>query len=363
VRARIFSFGVGYDVNSRLLDKLVRANHGQTEYVRPDEDIEDRVSRLYRRIESPVMTDVKLEFVFDEIKTEEGKPINRVYPRGSFDLFAGEQLVMVGRYKKSGPAKVLITGSVGGKEQKLDFPAKLTKKSGDETIAFVEKLWAIRRVGEILDEIDLKGKNQELVKELINLATRHGILTPYTSFLADENSRLGDVATNVRRAESRLLALDRASGADGFYQRAFKGEMQRARLAAPAAAAPSAPGRGRSAYGMGSAGAFGSGMAAGRPAPTMAPVLSEEMAEAENEMGAAVQTVRNIGNRAFYRRGDRWVDSTLTEEQEKNPVRVKQFSDEYFALARRHGREFSQYMVFDEPVLLNVESQAYLIEP
>ena len=104
-------------------------------------------------------------------------------------------------------------------------------------------------------------------------------------------------------------------------------------------------------------------MAAGRPAPTRAPVLSEEMAEAEDEMGAAVETVRNIGNRAFYRRGDRWVDSTLTEEQEKNPVRVKQFSDEYFALARRHGRDFSQYMVFDEPVLLNVQSQAYLIEP
>jgi Ca-activated chloride channel family protein len=363
VRARIFTFGVGYDVNSRLLDKLVRANHGQTEYVRPDEDIEDRVSRLYRRIESPVMTDVNLELVFDEVKTEEGKSINRVYPRGSFDLFAGEQLVMVGRYKKSGPAKVVITGSVGGKEQKLDFPAKLTKRSGDETFAFVEKLWAVRRVGEILDEIDLKGKNQELVKELIDLATRHGILTPYTSFLADENTRLGDVATNVRRAGDRLLALDRASGADGFYQRAFKGEMQRARLAAPAAAAPSAPRRGGSAYGMGGASAFRSGMAAGRPAPTMAPVLSEEMAEADAEMGAAVETVRNIGNRAFYRRGDRWVDSTLTEEQEKDPVRVKQFSDEYFALARRHGRDFSQYMVFDEPVLVNVQSQAYLIEP
>ncbi|MFH1265633.1 MAG: VIT domain-containing protein, partial [Planctomycetota bacterium] len=102
VRARIFSFGVGYDVNSRLLDKLVRANFGQSEYVRPDEDIEDRVSRLYRRIQSPVMTDVGLEFTLDEVKTEEGKPVNRVYPKGSFDLFAGEQLVVVGRYKKPG---------------------------------------------------------------------------------------------------------------------------------------------------------------------------------------------------------------------------------------------------------------------
>ncbi|NQU24769.1 MAG: VWA domain-containing protein, partial [Candidatus Nealsonbacteria bacterium] len=100
IRARIFSFGVGYDVNSRLLDRLVRENFGQSEYVRPDEDIEDRVGRLYNRIESPVMTDVQITFDIDAVRTEHGKPVNRVYPSGSFDLFAGEQLVVVGRYKK-----------------------------------------------------------------------------------------------------------------------------------------------------------------------------------------------------------------------------------------------------------------------
>ena len=368
VRARVFSFGVGYDVNSRLLDKLVRSNYGQSEYVRPDEDIEDRVSRLYRRIESPVMTDVGLRFVFDELKTEEGKPINRVYPKGSFDLFAGEQLVVVGRYKKSGTAKVVITGSVGGRQQKLDFPAKLAKKSGDETFAFVEKLWAVRRVGEILDEIDLKGKNEELVKELIDLATRHAILTPYTSFLTDENTNVRDLASNVRRADRRLLALDQAYGAAGFYQRSMKSSMQRASQPAPAPAARAAgPGMGMGGRGVaGGFGGFGYGAgaptsAAGQPAASVA--LPRELAEADEEMEAAVQTVRNIGNRAFYLRDGRWVDSTVTEEQEKSSIRVKQFSDEYFELARRHGRDLSQYMVFDEPVLVNVEEQAYLIEP
>ena len=50
VRARVFAFGVGYDVNSRLLDKLARANFGLSEYVRPNEDIEASVSALYRKI-------------------------------------------------------------------------------------------------------------------------------------------------------------------------------------------------------------------------------------------------------------------------------------------------------------------------
>ncbi len=139
LHARIFAFGVGYDVNSRLLDKLVRANFGQSEYVRPNENIEERIAKLYNRIESPVMTGVQLEFVFDAIKTEEGNPINRVYPKDSFDLFAGEQLVVVGRYRKAGAAKVIVQGSVDGNQQKLDFPAMLAAKSNDESFAFIEK--------------------------------------------------------------------------------------------------------------------------------------------------------------------------------------------------------------------------------
>ncbi|NUQ64407.1 MAG: VWA domain-containing protein, partial [Pirellulales bacterium] len=216
VRARIFAFGVGYDVNSRLLDKLAREGFGQSQYVRPNEDIEDSVSRLYRRIESPVMTDVTIEFAFDEKHEELGKPVSRVYPKGSFDLFAGEQLVVVGRYKKAGPVKVTVRGSVAGEEQKLDFPAKLARHSEDETAGFIEKLWAVRRIGEILDELDLKGKNEELIEELVKLSTRHGILTPYTSFLADEDTSIRDTASNLRRADRRLSALAEPSGAGGF---------------------------------------------------------------------------------------------------------------------------------------------------
>ncbi|MGH7136769.1 MAG: vWA domain-containing protein, partial [Pirellulales bacterium] len=155
VRARVVAFGVGYDVNSRLLDKLVRQNHGQSEYVRPNENIEERVSRLYQKIESPVMTDVAIQFSIDALPAEAGDAVNRLYPKQVVDLFAGEQLVLVGRYKRPGTAKVTITGSVGGQRQSFDFPAELVAESKDETFAFVEKLWALRRVGEIIDELDL----------------------------------------------------------------------------------------------------------------------------------------------------------------------------------------------------------------
>ena len=116
--------------------------------------------------------------IWKTIQREKGSPVSRVYPKGEFDLFAGDQLVLVGRYKQPGDAKVTISGTVDQDQQSFDFPAKLVEYSADDSHAFVEKLWALRRVGEIIDEIDLHGKNQELVNELVALATRHGILTP-----------------------------------------------------------------------------------------------------------------------------------------------------------------------------------------
>lgn len=356
VRARIFSFGVGYDVNSRLLEKLVREGFGQTEYVRPNEDIEDCVSKLYNRIESPVMTNVQLEFVYDQLKTEEGSPINRVYPRGSFDLFAGQQLAVVGRYRKPGAVKVAVQGTVGDSPQKLDFPAALVEKSPDESFAFIEKLWAVRRVGEILDDLDLRGKNDELVKELVDLATKHGILTPYTSFMADDRVNLHDLAGNAARAGGRLQLFSSADGRSGVEQRAFGGAMRRA--GGGAGGAPSGPADNYSA--LVPARAAAEAIAASPMATGSARAASKD---AERELGQAEKNIQQVGNRTFFRRNGQWVDSQVTKEQEQNARRVKQFSDEYFELARTQGRRLSQYFVFDEPVLLNFDNQAYLIEP
>lgn len=375
--ARLFAFGVGYDVNSRLIDRLVRDGRGQSEYVRPDENIEARVSSLYRKIQSPVATDVSIEFVFDEKGDGDAKTINRVYPKGRVDLSAGEQLVVVGRYRCGGAAKVLISGKLGGsdadnnKALKLEFPAALAEHSSDDTHAFVEKLWAVRRVGEIIDELDLHGKNDELVDELVRLATKHGILTPYTSFMADEGTDIHNLAENARRAGVRLADLKQAEGYGGFAQRSFKGAMQKAQVANAPAALPM-PAADSSAMGYGMMPGMGGGQAMGRGAgmgggmmggvagQSSAPAFA---AEAEQDYKTSAQTVRQIGNRAFYRRDNQWIDSTLNAEQQKNPTRIKQFSKEYFALAKRLTPGMSQYLTFDEAVLVKLDGKAYLIEP
>ncbi|MEX2141593.1 MAG: VIT domain-containing protein [Pirellulales bacterium] len=395
IKARLFVFGVGYDLNARLLDKLSRENFGLSQYVRPNEDIEAHVSALYSRIGAPVMSDVKIKFDVEGAKTEEGDLITRQYPKDVTDLFAGEQLVIVARYKKPGDAKVVITGKIGDKEQKFDFPAKLIEKSTDDTHAFVEKLWAVRRIGEILDEIDLKGKNDELTKELVMLSTRHGLLTPYTSFLADENTK-HDLAQNVTLTRDRLEALSVVGGERGvalrlnknFYSRASSAEAksvdsafeglydraaaiaQSAPATAPAGAAPAADARDGAGYGRPGYGAVGGvparslggggygggyGGVARRPALATSAITDEELAE----RAKVVQNVRYVGSKSFFRRGDRWVDSGVNEKNEKNVKKIKRFSDEYFDLVDKHGKDVAKYLAFDEPVTMVLDGQVY----
>ena len=336
VRARLFAFGVGYDVNSRLLDKLARANFGESEYVRPDEDIEAAVSKLYRRIGAPVMTDVSIELFSKGVKPAEAK-LNRVYPKGPFDLFAGDQVVVVGRYSNPGTNDnvIQLKGTVNGEQQEFVFTTELAKLSRDDTNSFVGKLWATRRVGEIIDEIDLKGRNEELVKELVALATEHGILTPYTSFLADETSDVRAVPMNVTRAMSESEALSVVSGESGVRQRHAKGSYQKAEQA-PAAMAP--------AGGRGGGGYFGGNV---------------QYYDTVTDEQVAVDRIRQIGRKTFFQRGERWVDSTVSEEEEKAARKVDRYSREYFDLVERYGRHVAQYLALDDPIVVKLDGQTY----
>ena len=102
------------------------------------------------------------------------------------------------------------------------------------------------------------------------------------------------------------------------------------------------------------------------PAPLAAADAAGELSygkDVEKEAEQAQSNVRNVGNRTFYRRQNQWVDSQLTDKQQHNARRVKQFSREYFDLANRYGRTMSQYLAMDEPVMVNMDGQAYLIEP
>jgi Ca-activated chloride channel homolog len=371
--ARLINFGVGYDVNSRLLDRIARDNHGQSEFVRPDEDIEAHVARVQSRFTAPVMTDVSVEIDVEGSASGSGEPVSRIYPKEVHDLFGGEQLVLVGRYKRHGDAKVTITGKVGDKQQKFDFPGKLVEKSPDQSLAFVEKLWAMRRIGEIIDEIDLKGKNDELVKELVELSTKHGILTQYTSFLADETStirELADVRLRFEQASGRIERLSEAGGISGFAQRAEKQSFQYG-ARAPASAAPAFDG----ARFADSAAGESAGAAAGRGArPALAGGygggrIANVYRDIDTDRVVVAKGVQNAGNETLFKRGDVWIANNAKDlDLEKDAAkihRIKRFSDEYFALVRANTSDENAILAAQqegEELLCVFRGQAYRIE-
>ena len=385
VHARILSFGVGYDVNSRLLDRISRDGNGLSEYVRPDEDIEAHVSAVYNNISSPVLTNVAMNFEMDGIKIEEGAPVNRVYPKANFDLFEGQQLVVVGRYKKPGAAKVVINGRVGDQEQKFDFPANLVEKSGDESYAFVEKLWAFRRIGEIIDQIDLVGKNDELVKELVELSTKHGILTPYTSFLADETMRpLLSNTEGLRQANDSLLKLNQSSGMSGVAQRAAKGRFQYTENATgPVADAlpgqsgiggGGQPNSGRTGGGLGGM-MGGSKRLSALSAPSPQPAAANSLHDIETDSNVPIDNVRQYGNQAVYARSQPGkkeqilvTPETAELDLEKDKAKIEmvdRYSDAYFALVKANSATENQILSQQrdgEQLLIKLRNKNYLVK-
>ena len=371
-KARLITFGVGYDVNSRLLDRLSHDNRGQSEFVRPDESIESHVAKVYSRISSPVLSDVKVDFSFEGLKVEDGKPISRNYPREVHDVFAGEQLVMVGRYKKTGKAKIVVKGKVGDREDKMEFDADLTSKSPDQSLAFVEKLWAMRRIGEIIDQVDLHGKNTELMQELVTLSTKHGILTPYTSFLADDQPVTGPARPGGPLADATLLnrqnvneavkSFDRlaeADGAAGFGQRAAKSELKGAQIA-------SAP-TGGAFGGRVPAANAGSGPGAAKPA---APTDPNGFSFRDfNDKEIAAESVQQVGRETLYKRGKLWIAAnaaTVDLEKDKDKIKViERFSDEYFALVKENTADENAVLSRQqagEELLVKFRGQAYRVK-
>lgn len=172
---RIFTFGVGDDVNATMLDQLAEQSRAVVTYVREAETIEAKSEGLFGKIANPVLANLKLTVTGDI-------SISEVYPPQLPDLFHGSQLVVLGRYTGNGHSAVKLTGTVGKENQEFVYELAFADKTVEDK-SFVEDLWARRKVGYLLDQIRINGESKELVEEVVALAKRYGITTQYTSYL------------------------------------------------------------------------------------------------------------------------------------------------------------------------------------
>lgn len=209
LNVRIYPFGFGYDVNTTLLDRIGSENNGISDYVQPKEDLEIKVSNFFQRVSSPVLSDVELDF--GAVLTD------YIYPRKFTDIFRGMQMAVIGKYKNTNDLNNItlrLTGKAGKEARSfaysdLDFPIRSERND------FLPRLWATRRVGWLLEQIRSNGETKETRDEVIDLGTRYGLVTPYTSYLATDGSM-----ANVRGDEARSgqFQMDGASGRENTFR-------------------------------------------------------------------------------------------------------------------------------------------------
>lgn len=308
---RLFSFGVGYDVNTRLLDRVAAENGGTADYVAPEEDLEVKVSGFFDKVNHPVLTNLDVDL--GEVRTDQ------LYPRELPDLFKGSQLALVGRYRNDRELRdvtIRLSGNASPRHTYtypgVRFPLR------DERHDFVPRLWATRRVGWLMEQIRSHGENRELVQEVTDLGTRFGIVTPYTSFLALEP---GAVAQDMAAMQGRV------SG----------------RIPAP----PPPP-----VMTVTGAGAVGES----RLSRARQDALQMEYVDAD----AGRQAMRQVGARTFYQRGTVWVDAEISDSTRIPTTEVEFASEEYYALIRRIP-VLAQYFAQGEEVDVIHEGRQYRV--
>ncbi|HEX8423113.1 MAG TPA: VIT and VWA domain-containing protein, partial [Pyrinomonadaceae bacterium] len=321
---RLFTFGVGYDVNTALLDKLASENGGVADYVEPKEDLEIKVSNFFAKVNYPVLTDLALDMG--------GVETDFMYPRALPDLFRGAQVALIGRYRNANDlrdVRLRLSGKSNRETRSFAYE-NLRFPANSEENDFLPRLWATRRVGWLMEQIRSNGEAQELRDEVVDLGTRYGIVTPYTSYLALEPGAVIDGADSTSNARLRnALPADRRTQMRTARARPMAKSAGVARDASVAGAAPTAPVVAAPMPTTGAAAVQQSKQARERQESLRAD--SSDDAEASSQM-------RKVADKTFYLREGVWTDADFKADEKLPETALSFGSDAYFDLLKRERK-------------------------
>lgn len=327
---RVFTFGVGLDVNTPLLDRIAVLTRGSSTYVLPNEDVEVKVGQVFRRLAHPVLAAPALKAVAGDGKPAPGR-VRDLLPARLPDLFEGDQLVLLGQYVGEEPLAFELRGDRRGRERAHRFEFAIDRASTRN--AFVARLWASRKVAVLTDAIRELGADgsgagdprlNELVREVVRLSKEFGILTEYTAFLAREGT---DLAQHRFVLQESLNNFDRRglktrSGLDSISQSLNNGFKR-----------------------------------------------AQEVENYRNKLYDAqmnaveIATVQQVNDRAFFKKGGRWIESELADNPGEAHPRIVRFGTEEFRrLAERLAEENRQgVLMLKGEMLLRVGGETLLV--
>lgn len=328
-KVRIFSFGVGTDVNTLLLDLMAEQNQGYTSYLKAGEEMEVEISSFFTKISHPVLSDLSLDF--GKIKVKD------MYPKELPDLFRGSQLILTGRYTDAGHTAITMSGKVNGETKKYVYEKTFPENNSDNS--FIPCLWATRKIGYLLNEIRLHGENRETVEEIKALSVKYGIVTPYTSFLIQEE------VTGRRPVSQR---------AEDDYDERLYSNM------------PYVQGRDDKSGGY-SSDSSASGevnvqaskvLKEYEKADTVQPAPASEAYRNEGLTKDVTESIKTVEDKTFYLKSGIWTDSLYKDGKDK--IEVKFLSDKYFELLKTCPK-LGKYLSVGNNVIVIFEGKAYHI--
>jgi Ca-activated chloride channel family protein len=347
--ARIFTFGVGYDLNTYLLERIAVAGRGTVDYVEPGRSVEEAVGTMANRIRLPVLVDLSLA----------GSPVRLkdVQPAKLPDLYAGQDLVVFGRYESSGSnaaGQLTVAGRRGGQSERyaarLEFPAHAT--TGD----YIPGLWAARKLGELTRNIRIEGSTPERVAEIKDLALRYGLLSEYTAYLVQEPA-----LANVRAPVTFGAAGGRGTGSGSGTGFGFAAGAAGAVAPPPAAPAPPATVTGQAAVDSAKAASLL------RDARSQSEVVTAERAIVDQlTVSSARQArvdpaaMRIVAGRTFRLVEGVWTDAA--HDADGRTVAVEPFSEASFKLLEKLP-ELGPYLSAFDAVIVKGRDVSIRISP
>ncbi len=330
---RVFTFGVGYNVNAPLLDGLAQLSRAQSFFVLPGDDVETTVTGVFKSLAGPVFSDPSLRILDAEGQEAIGRTQD-ILPVLLPDLFEGDRLVILGRYIGEAPLTFEFSGNYLGQPETFSHTFDFAKASKDH--GFIPRLWASRKIAELINSIRQLGADpsiteddpviKELAESIVTISTEYGIITEYTAFLAREGTDLGDWTDVLGQATGELV--DRGAGVrsgEGAVNQSINIDMQRAQ-----------------------------------------DVLNRDSSYLNSDMERTrIVNAQQANDLTFYFKDGRWIDSRLvTVEAMVTPHRTVEFgSDEFFEVANDLAEENRQgALAFAQDILLLLDGEIILID-
>ena len=334
-KTRIFTFGIGNEINTHLLDKIADLTKAARSYISPTEDIEIKISHFYDKVHSPVLTDLSLSFS-DNIK------VYQTSPKELPDLFMGSNMIIFGRYKGNGEAEIKLTGMLNGERQRYVLDAQFVNRNTSND--FIPSLWASRRIGYLLDLVRLYGESKEVKDEITDLARRFGIVTPYTSYLIMEDERIrlhrNEIAQEFQTLSGAGVPQDEMIKKYKVEEDALEDKEGEASVRASEE--------------------FRDLNLASNIAQTKQGGNRLDYSDGTGNIRNLSQQVKTVQGRAVYQSDEFWVDSELQKHKSAKIHRIKFASDEYFNLLSEN-KEAAQFLALGQNVRFYYDNKFYEI--